>query len=308
MGTVGYYLALISPEPELEYEGAYEIERAAPVDGDAIEQTENVELRYAAGRSRQMQLAIEQTHGTGDAEMVTEIDLDMTETRRDLEQGGVEYDRAYERVGLSITEQGEPVDAQIAAQIESLLVGTRAVTSVSAIGKPTSHEWRSVTNPEVRHTLNIVRHSTRLLMPHLRRDAVNPGDRWTYRLPAESVADNRFVQSLDGEVVVDTEYLGTTERGGRRLAILDRSIEVSGGGEINLEDEPGTRWFELTSQGSGRVRFDIEDGSVVDSRLSVDRSLELQGGDEQSATREGHIELYVREAPKSDAAPSGSTE
>ncbi|MFB6350170.1 MAG: hypothetical protein ABEK29_00040 [Bradymonadaceae bacterium] len=297
MGTVGYYLALSSPEPQLEHRGAYGIERSEPIDPEAVADDENVTLQYGAGPERSLQLAIDQSHRAGDSEMTTQIDLDLSETRESVD-GGIEYTREYEQVGVSMQENGRPVDAEIAAQIESLLVGTRAVSTVSSIGRPKTHEWRSVTNPQVRQTLYILRHATRLLTPHLRRDAVNPGDSWSYTLPAKSVADSQFVESLDGKVRVRMEYVGTVERDGRRLAVLDRSIELSGGGEIQLEEEPGPRWFELSGQGSGRVLFDIERGMVVESRVNFERTLELQGPEGETRKRKGQIELYLREAPK----------
>ena len=299
MGSVGYYLALTSPEPQLEHTGAFGIERPEPIAEESLQREGAAEFRYKPGKRRDLQLAIEQSHRQGDAEMLTRIDLGLTEARRQPSEGaGVKFVREYQRVGVSIRENGEPVDSQIAAQIESLLVGTRAVSTVDGIGKPTAYDWRSVTNPQVRKTLYILRHATQLLTPHFRRDAVNPGDSWTYRLPADAAGGGRFVESIEGDVEARATFVGTVERKGRRLAVIERSLNISGSGEIQLEDEPGTRWFELTGEGSGRLLFDIEQGAIVQSRLIVDRTLELQGDDE-ARVRKGEIELFMREAPES---------
>lgn len=297
MGAVGYYLALTSPEPELEHTGAGGIAISDPIAIDSPDKEGGIELRYDGGDTRDLQFALEQSHQSGEARMVTELGLALTEARRSAAEG-IELDREYQRIGVSIQEDGRPVDAEIAAQIESLLSGTRAVSTVSPIGKPSSFDWRSVTNPQVRQTLYILRHATRLLTPHLRRDAVNPGDTWRYTLPAEGVGQSRFVESIDGQIEIRNTFVGTVERQGRRLAVIERAFDLSGDGEVTLEDEPGSRWFELTGKGTGRVLFDIDRGAVVESRLSLDRTLKMQGTETDSQTREGQIELLIREAPE----------
>ncbi len=298
-GAVGYYLAVTSPEPVLEHNGAFGIAARMELGDEAIgREAGPVELRYRAGDDRRLEFAVEQSDPTRASGIVTQIDLEFDEQREPTGEGadeeGIQFEHVYERVGVTIEEGGEPVQNEIAAQIESLLEGTRAISTVDAIGKPGEFEWRSVTNPQVRQTLGILRHGTQLLTPRMRRGAVNPGETWQYELPASGL-EGRHVQSMEGKVTVQEKLVGIVERGSRRLAVLDRSLQVDARGKLEVEEVSGARAFELTGEGSGRVLFDVEAGTVVQSRLTVSRSLELEEDDGERSTREGKIELLMQE-------------
>lgn len=297
-GAVGYYLALTAPEPVLEHSGAFGITARMELDDEAIErESEPVELRYRVGDDRRIEFAVEQSDPTRRSGIVTQIAIEFDEQRELTGEGGeqeaVQFDRVYERAGVTIDEDGEPVQNDIAAQIESLLEGTRAISTVDAIGKPGEFDWRSVTNPQVRQTLGILRHGTQLLTPRMRRGAVNPGETWRYEVPASGF-QSRHVQSMVGKVAVAERLVGTVERDGRRLAVIDRSLQVDASGKLEVQEISGPRAFALTGEGSGRVLFDIEAGAVVQSLLTVSRSLELEDGEGERTTREGKIELLMQ--------------
>jgi hypothetical protein len=269
------------------------------LDEEAIDrEAEPVELRYRPGEGRRLEFGVEQSDPTREAGIVTHIDIELDEQRAPTEEGsdsrGVRFERVYDRVGVSIDEGGEPVQNEIAAQIESLLVGTRAISTVDTIGKPGTFEWKSVTNPQVRQTLGILRHGIQLLTPRMRRGKVNPGEKWQYKLPASGL-ESRYVESLEGELAVEERLVGTVERDGRRLAVIDRSLQIDARGKLEVEEVSGARAFELTGKGDGRVLFDIEAGAVVQSRLNVSRSLELEGDSGGRSSRKGEIELLVQQ-------------
>lgn len=294
-GAVGYYLALTAPEPVLEHRGAFGITARTELDDEAIErESDPVELRYGVRDDRRLEFAVEQSDPTRESGIVTQIAIELDEQREPAGEDGVQFDRIYERVGVTIDEDGEPVQNDIAAQIESLLEGTRAISTVDAIGKPGEFDWRSVTNPQVRQTLGILRHGTQLLTPRMRRGAVNPGETWRYEVPASGF-QSRHVQSMVGKVAVAERLVGTVEREGRRLAVIDRSLQVDASGKLEVQEVSGTRAFELTGEGAGRVLFDIEAGTVVQSLLTVSRNLELEDGEGERSTREGKIELLMQE-------------
>ncbi len=298
-GSVGYYLALTAPEPTLEPGGPFGIEARQEVDAAAIDrEAKPTRLRYRAGPDRRLEYALEQSGPTGSPEIVTRIEAELAESRRAIEgEEAIEYERTYDRVGVAIDEDGEAVQADIAAQIESLLQGTRSVATRRATGAPGEFEWRSVTNPQVRQTLNILRHGGRLLTPRLRDGAVNPGEGWEYRLPASGL-ESRHVRAVDGEIAVEEEFVGIVEAENDTLGVVDRSLELEADGEVEPEDAPDAYGFELRGEGTGRVLFDVEAGAIVQSRLTMSRRLKLEDGESGRERREGRIELLLQEAER----------
>ena len=295
LGAAGYYLALSNPVPDFTRAESYGVDFAADAGAPEVDGGEAVELRYLPGDERRFVFSFRQTDTSGEAEVTTRIDVGFDERRRKRPKGeGVVVERTYRDVGVTIRENDKGVGPRITEQMESLLVGSREVGRYDPVGRPTSHEWRSVTNPQVRETLSTLHNATLLLMPRFRRGAVNPKDSWSYRLPAD-VVDDPNVESLDGEAAVESRYVGTVERDGRRLAVVERSIELSGSATIKLEEEPEPRNVEVTGEGSGRALFDIEGGGVVESRLSFRRELTLEGGEDQRTTRTGRVEMMLRE-------------
>lgn len=294
LGSVGYYLALSNPIPDFSREESYAVE----VEDEQLEKVTDagpVQLSYRAGPSRMLEFSFRQSDSSGAANVLTRIDVGLEEKRRKFdEKPGVELERTYQKVGVTIREGDKSVGPRITAQIESLLIGSREVARFDANGKPMGFDWESVTNPQVRQTLSIMRNTTLLVMPRLRRGAVNPGDEWKYRMGADILEDDR-VDSIDGDVNVLERYVGVVERDNRRLAVIDRTLDISGSGEIRLVDEDAPRAFDVAGQGSGRVLFDVDAGEIVRSTLTFDRELTIEGASDQNRTRKGHFDLLLRE-------------
>jgi hypothetical protein len=303
LGAVGYVTALSNPNPDLGQEQSYSAEWGAETDvGEPSEESGPVDLAYRSGGERRLQIGFRQADTSGEHDVETRIDLEVAEKRHQRpEADGVRLERTYEKVGVSIRENERSIGPKIAAQMESLLLGSREILEVDPIGKPQEREWESVTNPQVRQTLRILRHATLLVMPRPRRGEVNPGDEWSYRLPAE-IVDSSNTKQLEGEVGVREHYRGTVERQGRRLAVIERSFDLGASGQIRPRHDADFRSFDLVGEGTGRVLFDPEAGAVVESRLEVSRSLEIEGSDRQAGPRKGTIRIRLREAPSGDAS------
>ena len=303
LGSVGYATALRNPNPELGQKESYDVDWEGEGDvGEPSESSGPVALAYRPGEERRLQIGFRQADTSGEYDVTTRIDLSLTEQRDGrADEAGVRLERTYQKVGVSIEENERAIGPNIAAQMESLLLGSREILEVDPVGKPRETEWESVTNPQVRQTLRILRHATLLVMPRPRRGKVNPGDEWSYRLPAE-VVDSANTRGLEGEVQVREHYMGTVEREGRRLAVIDRAFDLGASGQIRPRYDADFRSFDLVGEGTGRVLFDPEAGEIVESRLEVSRSLEIEGANSQSGPRKGTIRIRLREASSDDAS------
>jgi hypothetical protein len=167
------------------------------------------------------------------------------------------------------------------------------------IGVPLGAEWTSVTNPQVRETLALVRHAQTLLMPRLPRGPVNAGESWIYHLKADTV-NPMGAGRLKGAVEVETVYRGNVSaEADRELAYIQRRFSIDG--SFVREDRSGAETrLTLEGQGRGTALFDLETGQVVESRVTFQRLLTRGGQDGEASdagqqVQRGTVKLYLGE-------------
>jgi hypothetical protein len=165
---------------------------------------------------------------------------------------------------------------------------------MSAAGERQAVDWTSVTNPQVRRTLGLLRAADKMLMPRFRAEPVNVDESWSYRFPAPAEQayqrDHPGLQ-VDGAVNVTTRFAGVLQQDGRRLAVLVRRLEFQTTGRGNNEKSEPT--FSLSGSGRGEALFDVDRGVVVDSWLRLDRSAMLRS-ERHSGGGETTIKLRLR--------------
>jgi hypothetical protein len=297
LAVVGYALAFTYPRPSASTSPSHVAEPARSSGGSPVG-TGRAELRYQPGPGRRVDLRFDHLERAGDVQSSTRVDVDIREARRPRSgrASGVRFVRNYERAGVSIEEGDEVVGARISRQIESFLVGVKSVVEVDAIGKPVDREWKSVTNPQVRQTLRMLRHAHSLLTPRPHRGPVNIGEEWDYRMPVDHL-ETEQVESIEGDVHIRESLEEIVERDGRRIAVLGRVLEAEAAGTVRAGADGEPRAFEMTASGSGRARFAVDEGALVESELEVERSLVI--GEEGGTRRERTGELEWRLAESS---------
>jgi len=231
------------------------------------------------------------------------MDLEFREARSGREGGepGVRFRRTYREAGVSIGEGELVVGPRISRQIESLLDGVESVVVVDAIGRPVEKDWTSVTNPQVRQTLRMLRHAQILLAPRPRRGETNVGESWSYRLSANRLGSDR-VETIEGEVRIRERLAELVESEGRRVAVIERELEAEASGTVRLPEGDGEHRFQLTADGSGEARFAVVEGALVQSRLGVERELRIEGPSGDTSERGAKLEwsLAEKERPAAD--------
>jgi hypothetical protein len=255
---------------------------------------------------RQMQLQIEQRRQSKDGGLVIsgiEVDIDEVVRSRGDNKPGLEMRRTFQSARVSVADQpAEGADAgragesshEISRQVARMLNGSVERVRMSAAGERQAVDWTSVTNPQVRRTLGLLRAADRMLMPRFRAESVNVGESWSYRFPAPSEqvyqSDHPGLQ-VDGAVTVTTRFAGVLAQDGRRLAVLDRRLEFQTTGRGGTgKAEPK---FSLSGSGRGETLFDLERGVVVDSWLRLDRSAMLRS-ERHNGGGESTIKLRLR--------------
>jgi hypothetical protein len=217
------------------------------------------------------------------------------------EEAAVAMEWDFDRVAVSVREgEGEgEVGRDIVDQVDRLLAGTNQLRTFDRIGVPLSADWTSVTNPQVRETLALLRHAQTLLLPRLPRGRVNAGESWVYQLKYDRpdlAGDGR----MRGTVDVETVYRGNITVGdGRELAVLRRRFSIDG--VFRADDGQGAQTrVELEGTGAGTALFEPSMGRVVESRMTLDRTITRSDADSEDADvgapgGTGRVELYLGE-------------
>lgn len=322
LAAVGFVWAFNNPAEPPGKGAAVSIE-AGLLEGDApleaVEPAEPVELVYRPGGDRAMAMRMTQSGGgnLADETVDTRMAFHLSESRQAPGQDGaggeagsegkggepaVTYRWKVRDVEVTVSEGEAPVGSAIVAQVDALLMGTSQRATIDRAGIPLSAEWTSVTNPQVRETLTLMRHAQRLLFPRMRRDAINAGERWVYEFEAKP-PNTDAIPGFKGEVRVETVFEGVVERDGRTLALLDRNFELSGAARVVADEESDERSLEFSGNGQGRALFDVEAGRLVESRVEMERVLRIDR-DGEPVERTGTVELYwgVRQAGEGDDA------
>lgn len=313
LSVVGFYLAF-RPVPETERErDEITVEARHLTDDAALEPTDPgrpVELGYGPAGSRQLAFEMRQGNGADSGTLQSRLAFVLTEESLPPDQlepsvlpeeqePAVGLAWTFDRVAVSVRDGGGEVGRDIVDQVDRLLVGTRQVRVFDEIGVPLAAEWTSVTNPQVRETLALVRHAQTLLLPRLPRGPVNAGESWIYHLKADTV-NPMGAGRLKGIVEVETVYRGNVSgEADRELAYLQRRFSIDG----TLVKEDGSEaetTLSLEGEGRGTALFDLAKGQVVESRVTFQRLLTRgaeQGGESDAGqqVQRGTVKLFLGE-------------
>jgi hypothetical protein len=313
LAAVGFYLAF-RPVPETERErDEITVEARHLTDETALEPTDPgrpVELSYGPAGSRQLVFEMRQGNGADTGTLQSRLAFVLTEeglSPDQLDASVLPEDGepalglawTFDRVAVSVRDDGGEVGRDIVDQVDRLLVGTRQVRGFDDIGVPLGAEWTSVTNPQVRETLALVRHAQTLLMPRLPRGPVNAGESWIYHLKADTV-NPMGAGRLKGAVEVETVYRGNVSaEADRELAYIQRRFSIDGSFVREDRSAAETR-LTLEGQGRGTALFDLETGQVVESRVTFQRLLTRGGQDGEASdagqqVQRGTVKLYLGE-------------
>lgn len=279
---------------ELTYDAALESGEAGP-EGAA----------EGAGRSLTVQME-QQRPGVDSAKVTTRLELGVRERVRPRgdQKEGVELERTFNSARASVAEESSGETApEISRQVARMLMGSVQRVRMTTDGKREDVEWTSVTNPQVRRTLGLIRACEQMLMPRFRDESVNAGESWTYRFPvppSEAYREEHPSLEVDGAVTVNTQFAGVVSEDERRLAVLERRIEFQATGRSESEGE--SLEFSLSGSGRGEAWFDVDNGEVVESWLRLDRRESVDGGPAKSGGGEATVTLRMTEG---DADPSG---
>lgn len=299
LAVVGYALAFKYPRPPASESPSHSVDPERS-DGGSTVGTGRANLSYQPGPGRRLDLRFDLVERVGGSESSTRVDVEIHEARRPRsgEEAGVRFVRTYKRAGVSIREGEKVVGARISRQIESLLLGVKSVVEVDAIGKPVDRDWKSVTNPQVRQTLRMLRHAHALLTPRPRRGPINIGEEWDYRMPVDHL-ETEQIETIEGEVHIRESLEEIVENKGRQIAVLGRTLEAEATGTVRAGPKGESHAFDLTAEGSGRARFAIDDGALVESHLEVERTLAIdeKGGERRKRTGELRWSLAEKSSP-----------
>jgi len=282
--------------------------------GGAVELTYNAALEsgeaapegFEEGVGRPMTVQMEQKKPGANSTVTTRIELGVRERARPRtdQKQGVELERTFGSARASVADETSGETApEISRQVARMLEGSVQRVRMTTEGKREEVEWTSVTNPQVRRTLGLIRAAEQVLMPRFRDESVNAGESWTYRFPvppSEVYRDEHPSLEVDGAVTVSTEFAGVLAEDERRLAVLERRIEFQATGRSDSEGE-GLE-FSLSGSGRGEAWFDVDNGEVVESWLRLDRRESIDGGPSESGGGEATVTLRMTEG---DADSSG---
>lgn len=291
--VVGYGLAHRAPAPSYDGAPPFGIDAAGRAAGEGADAGGAVHPTYGGEGERRLEVAFRADETTRSPAVETRVDLGVRERRTSRPEGGVELERTFDDVAVSVTRDGESIDSQIVGQVESLLLGARAEVRLDSNGRVDGREWMSVTNPQVRQTLRVLKHAVVLATPRFRRGTINVGENWSYQFVPDAPVGGA-VRSMEALAEIEAELVGVRRRGERRLAVIDREIEVSADGSVELEE--GREYgFELSADGGGRALFDLERGRIAESRVELSRRLQLLAGPDRRSTRRGELRIVLRE-------------
>lgn len=293
LASAGYGLAHRAPAPSFEGAPSFAVDAStATVEGDA-DVDDAVRLVYAGEGKRRIGVTFRVDDTTESPPLETRVDLGMVEQRTPRTDGGVELERTIEDVAVAVESGEESIGSSIVGQVESLLLGTRETVAVDAIGRVDDFEWTTVTNPQVRQTLRMLKHARVLATPRFRRGAINVGESWSYEfVPEVPVGD--AIRSMEGKTEVEATLVGVRRRDECRCAVVERSFDISADGSVEPDrgDEYG---FELSAEGEGRALFDVDRGMLVESRVDLSRRLRILEGPDRRSMRRGRLKIVVRD-------------
>jgi hypothetical protein len=199
-------------------------------------------------------------------------------------------DRSFHDIRVDVLDRGQRVGGEISRQLELLMENTRQSLFIAPNGPTQRMIWTSDTNPQIRQTQYLIHDALELVMPHLRFDAVLPGESWTYRLePRQLVELDSMEADGAGSIVFHQHFDGFYEDEGVRLGVLAQRIELSFEGMLAEPTE--RKSFSITGEGEGLVFFDLETGQVAASSLTLQRQVRQEG---QDPSLTGRIELSLR--------------
>ena len=159
--------------------------------------------------------------------------------------------------------QQQPIAGEMTAQLEQVLSRARASFELTPSGQLTDYQWRSRTNPELEPSLRLIESAQRLLNPHFRRDAVRPGDVWSYDLPLAGLTNPNGLKA-EGSLKVDNTFAGwMTDKSGGQLAVIRQRLVLEG----KLVHE--AQVVELSGSGQGLVLFDAKQGQLARHTISL---------------------------------------
>ena len=317
LASVGFYLAF-RPAPDTpRQQDEFGIEPQYLVDERGLAPTdpgEPVLLAYGPDGDRRLAFEMRQRNDSGAGTLRTRLAFILSERLRSPDDGptegggsmspadaeaavAMEWD--FDRVAVSVREGEGEVGRDIVDQVDRLLAGTKQLRTFDRIGVPLSADWTSVTNPQVRETLALLRHAQTLLLPRLPRGRVNAGESWVYQLKSDRpnlAGDGRMKGSVD----VETVYRGNITVGeGRELAVFRRTFSIDG--VFRADDGQGAqRRVALEGTGSGTTLFEPSKGRVVESRITLDRTMTRSDEDSQdpdagAKAGAGRVQLYLGE-------------
>lgn len=159
--------------------------------------------------------------------------------------------------------QQRPIAGEMTAQLEQVLSRARASFELTPSGQLKDYQWRSRTNPELEPSLRLIESAQRLLSPHFRRDAVRPGDLWSYDLPLAGLTNPNGLKA-EGSLKVDNTFAGwMTDKSGEQLAVIRQRLVLEG----KLVHE--AQVVELSGSGQGLVLFDAKQGQLAKHTISL---------------------------------------
>ncbi len=273
----------------------------------ALESGEAESAGFEEGAGRPLTVQMEQKKpGADSTEVTTGIELGVSERVRPRtdQNEGVELERTFKSATASVADETSGETApEISHQVARMLKGSVQRVRMRADGKREEVDWTSVTNPQVRRTLGLIRAGEQMLMPRFRDESVNAGESWTYRFPVpprEAYREEHPSLEVDGAVTVNAQFAGVVSEDDRRLAVLERRIEFQATGRS--ESEGKGLEFSLSGSGRGEAWFDVDKGEVVESWLRLDRRETVDGDPEDRGGGEATLTLRMTEGNAADSS------
>jgi hypothetical protein len=237
----------------------------------------------------------------GDSEtssIETRMRLDGTDALSSTEADDVDVvERSFTAADVILREGDRRLNPEISELVESFVREAEARFQRNSRGKITDFQWTSSTNEQIRQTLSLLADSTRLFSPHVPDAEVRPGESWSWSIPLGDDATDRDIGlRSQGTLDVTATFLGTIERDGRTLAVIEHDFRAGARGQRRPEsdeDEHSPR-FDLQGEGHGLALFDPERHDVSEHRLELELTTEITGeGDDEPIVQKSTLQMAV---------------